>query len=69
MLAALTACGGEKSSNDPNVGIYYATTAEMWGIEMEVTELWEGGFSIELKDGGKCSMKIRRRFCQCQMDA
>ena len=36
---------GGKGSNtpanaDPNLGVYNAVTAEMWGIEMEVSDLW-----------------------------
>lgn len=52
--------GGSKTtvSDDPNVGVYNATTAEMMGMEIELSDLWEKGFSIELKDKGKCSMNI-----------
>lgn len=54
---------GGKGSNtpanaDPNLGVYNAVTAEMWGIKMEVSDLWTKGFSIELKDKGKCTLEV-----------
>ena len=59
MIFSLTACGGggNDTAADPNCGLYNATTAEMWGIEMGVEDIWTKGFSIELKDGGKCEIK------------
>lgn len=51
MILALAACGGTVS--DPNAGLYDAVSAEMWGISVEVKEVFEDGFSIELLNGGK----------------
>lgn len=48
--------GGGGKSNDPNLGVYNAVSAEMWGVEMPVEDLYAGGFSIELKSGGKCTI-------------
>ncbi|MDO4477913.1 MAG: hypothetical protein Q4B73_02585, partial [Lachnospiraceae bacterium] len=45
-------------STDPNAGVYNAVTAEMWGIEMAIEDIWTSGFSIELKDGGKCVVLV-----------
>lgn len=61
-IILLVTLGGNKgtsaASDDPNLGLYNATTAEMMGIEMSVTDLWDNGFSIELKDKGKCAMNV-----------
>lgn len=57
LIAVLGGKGGE-ASTDPNAGVYNAVTAEMWGVEMNVADIWSGGFSIELKDGGKCRLNI-----------
>lgn len=43
---------------DSNLGIYNAVSAEMWDMEMTVSDFWENGFSIELMENGKCSMVI-----------
>ena len=50
--------GAVKDAFDPNLGVYNATTAEMYGIEMDVTDVWEGGVSIELKAKDKCVFNI-----------
>ena len=50
--------GAVKDALDPNLGVYNATTAEMYGIEMDVTDVWEGGVSIELKAKDKCVFNI-----------
>ena len=52
ILALLTACGG-KAEPDENSGLYEAVSAKAFGLEMAIEELYEGGMSIELKDGGK----------------
>ena len=59
LIAVFAGKGGNApASTDPNLGVYNATTAEMWGVEMEVSDFWEKGFSIELKDKGKCAMEV-----------
>ena len=59
LIAVFAGKGGNApASTDPNLGVYNATTAEMWGVEMEVSDFWEKGFSIELKDNGKCAMEV-----------
>ena len=50
--------GAVKDAFDPNLGVYNATTAEMYGMEMDVTDVWEGGVSIELKAKDKCVFTI-----------
>lgn len=50
--------GGGDAADDPNLGLYTATTAEMLGIEMDITDLFENGVTIELKSNGKCTMNV-----------
>ena len=59
IVLALSACGGkEKASTDPNAGLYTASTVEMMGFEIDAGDAFESGFTIELKDGGKCSLAV-----------
>ena len=51
MVISLAACGS--SEPDPNAGIYYGTYGTYSGFSMAVEELFEGGCSLELKNGGK----------------
>ena len=55
LALSLTACGSDAQS-DPNAGVYTAVTAKAMGIEMPVGDLFGEGFSIELKDKGKCAI-------------
>ena len=41
---------------DPNAGVYEATTAEMSGISISVSSVFDGGLSFELKNGGRAVM-------------
>ena len=50
--------GAVKDALDPNLGVYNATTAEMYGMTVSVTDLWENGVSIELKAKDKCVFNI-----------
>ena len=52
MLFSLSACGGS-AAPDPNAGLYKAVSAEMWGISVNIADVFEDGFSLELKSGGK----------------
>lgn len=51
-----TACAG--SEPDPNAGVYSAYTAEMFGLKIGVDTVYPDGFTIELKNGGKCKITI-----------
>ena len=57
MMLILTACGKDSGEADPNLGVYKATSAEMSGFEISVEEAFEGGFTIELKKGGKLRLE------------
>ncbi len=49
---------GSEESNDPNLGVYVARTAEMSGFTLSVDEVFDGGFEIELKAKGKGTAQI-----------
>ena len=51
MLASLAACGG--SSTPVTSNLYEAVSAEMMGITVDVDDVFEEGFSLELMDNGK----------------
>ena len=55
MVFALAACGegGGSSSADPNLGVYTATSIDMYGVTTDFSELGEGDMTLELKAGGK----------------
>ncbi|MDL2218243.1 hypothetical protein LJC27_06250 [Christensenellaceae bacterium OttesenSCG-928-M15] len=56
---ALAACGSkDEESDDPNLGVWNATTGSMLGISMDVTDFFGEGFTIELKSGGKCALNV-----------
>ncbi len=46
----ICACGAEA---DPNVGLYTCTKVQMLGIEMDPTESYPAGVTMELKNGGR----------------
>lgn len=57
MIISLVGCGSDKSAaDDPNLGTYVATSAEMMGIEVGVEDIFEGGFTFELKKKGKAKV-------------
>ena len=56
---SLVSCGGSKiDPNDPNQGLWKATTGKMLGITMNVEELFGKGFTIELQNKGKCTLNV-----------
>ena len=48
---------GRAAANDPNLGLYKATTASMYGMDFDLDDIFEGGFTIELQKGGKCRIQ------------
>jgi hypothetical protein len=62
LLFSLAACGGggggSIDASDPNQGLWNAVKAEMWGIATDLSDLYENGFTIELKSGGKCALNV-----------
>ena len=63
VLALLTGCGKSTPavSDDPNIGIWKATKVEMFGDESDADEVFDGGFEIELKAGGKCELRAESK--------
>ncbi len=54
MLVSFTACGGKSSkSDDPNVGMWNAVSASMMDMTMDISEVFDEGASLELKENGK----------------
>lgn len=54
LIVVLGGKSDKAAVDDPNLGIYNAKTASMLGIDMNVADLFENGFSIELIANGKC---------------
>ena len=53
MILCLAACG--TSEPDPNCGVYDASSAEAYGITVDISTVFPDGFSLELKNGGKAT--------------
>lgn len=58
LIVSLLGGKGDTASNDPNVGMWNVVSAEMWGFETDISDIFEKGFSIELLDKGKCKLNI-----------
>ena len=54
LVLCLTACG----ETDPNCGLYVADTVSADGTTVDATDFFQGGFSIELKNGGRAVATI-----------
>lgn len=50
--------GGTAAADNPDLGLYNAASAEMYGVAVEVDDLWAKGFTIELKDKNKCDISV-----------
>ena len=60
ILLILPGCAIRESEiQDPNLGVYNATSAEKSGVRMDIATFWEGGVSIELKGNNKCTFTIK----------
>ena len=60
-LSLAVSCGKKESdgpSDDPLLGNWLATTVEIFGDESAAEEVFDGGFVIELKAGGKCELRV-----------
>ena len=61
MSMVLSGCifgGDDDEAADPNLGVYVGKSAEMSGFSMSVDDVFEGGFTIELKKKGKGKAQI-----------
>lgn len=57
MAVCLCACG-KATSDEPNSGVYEGKSASMGGFDMDITDVFEGGFSVELNDKGKGKLHL-----------
>ncbi|MCL1895836.1 MAG: hypothetical protein FWG03_04745 [Clostridiales bacterium] len=59
-VLAFAACGGKDADagDDPNLGLWVAKDAMMWGEKISVDDFFGNGFTIELKDKGKCTVNF-----------
>ena len=48
--------GSGSKASDPNLGLYKATVAEMYGLVLNADDIYEEGFTIELKENGVCEI-------------
>ncbi len=53
VLLMLAACGAAEP--DPNAGVYDGAYAEAFGVKISIDQVFEDGFSLELKNGGKAT--------------
>ena len=53
LALSLAACGDP----DPNEGVYEAKSGTYKGISISVEDAFDGGFSLELKSGGKAVLR------------
>ena len=57
-IAVLAFGGSDRAAaNDPNLGLYKATSASMYGMDLNLDDIFDGGFTIELQKGGKCRIQ------------
>ncbi len=62
-LSFVTSCGKKETddngsgTDNPLLGVWKATTVELFGDESDADELFDGGFIIDLKSGGKCEIR------------
>lgn len=52
-LLLLTACGS--GEEDANAGLYEAAYAEAYGLTIAIEDVFEDGFSLELKNRGRAT--------------
>ncbi len=57
MMLVLAGCGSDDDANDPNLGLYKAKSAEMSGFTVGVEDVFERGFTLELKKKGKARLE------------
>lgn len=55
----VTKAGAKGEAPDPSTfGTYYAVKAERGSVKIDIADIWEEGFAIELKDKGRCVVMI-----------
>ncbi len=56
MMVLMTGCGSSAKEDDPNLGVYVAKSADMSGFNIGLEDLYEDGFTLELKKKGKATL-------------
>ncbi|MCQ2512977.1 MAG: hypothetical protein MJ092_06310 [Lachnospiraceae bacterium] len=62
LLLTLVGCGSSDGAGekDPNAGVYKATSAEMFGIEMTAEEVFDEDVTVELTSNGKAKFSMEQ---------
>ena len=50
--------GGKTTADSADLGLYVARSGEMNGLTISIDDLWDEGFTIELKEKGKAAINI-----------
>jgi hypothetical protein len=61
MLVSFTACGGKSSDGDsdaPHLGMWNAVAASMMDMTLDISEVYDEGASLEMKDSGKFKLVL-----------
>ena len=60
MMLTLCACGGEKSDKkkDDYLGLYEGVSIVLMGEAVDMSEVYDGVNTIEIKSGGKCEITL-----------
>ena len=58
LLLALSACGEEKESASPYVGVWTAAAARYGDVFIDIYEVYSDGMILELQDNGVCLLTL-----------
>lgn len=63
----VTGCGGGSTiADDPNLGVWRATSAVISGMELPTENLFEEGAELELKPKGKCTLSVNGDYANAK---
>lgn len=68
VLMVLLGCRIPGKSKDPNIGVWTAATAEIFGDVYEADEIFDGDFVIELMKNGKCELRAEGEIEACKWE-
>ena len=57
VAVSLIGCGRSGGGNDPAIGSWKASQMELAGMSMMADEIYQGGFYLDIKEGGKATMR------------
>ena len=57
-VVAVLVFGGGSDADDPNCGLYTAQYGMGYGSRVEITDMWEKGFTMELRPNGTCKVVV-----------